>query len=181
MTTRTIAYSLLAALLLSACSSSKVHNDYNPRTNFSSYQHYTWSADSGADKALSPFLAEQVKTALQARLDTGLYRLRPEGGEFIVRYYVAQAANTIDRSPRLGIGMGSFSGNFGMSTSVGVPLGKDTVNRNIQILIDLLDSRSKQLSWRGSLVVELDDQDPKINRERIDRAVGEIWATFPPH
>jgi len=97
-----------------------------------------------------------------------------------VRYYVTQAADTVDRSPRLGIGLGSFTGNFGMSTSVGVPLGKDKINRNVQIMIDLLDGNTKALSWRGAMVIELDDQDPKVNMDRIDRAVAEIWAEFPP-
>lgn len=180
MTTTRIALSLLTALLVSACSSTDVRTDYNPRANFASYQQYSWSEDSGADKSVSPFIAEQVKSALKTRLDSGLYKLRPDGADFLVRYYIAQAANTIDRSPRLGIGLGSFSGNFGLSTSVGVPLGKDKVNRNVQILIDLLDGPSKALSWRGSLVIELDDQDPKVNQARIDSAVGEIWSQFPP-
>ncbi len=67
-----------------------------------------------------------------------------------------------------------------MSTSVGVPLGKDKINRNVQIMIDLLDGNTKALSWRGAMVIELDDQDPKVNMDRIDRAVAEIWAEFPP-
>ena len=44
----------------------------------------------------------------------------------------------------------------------------------------LFNGNSKQLSWRGALVIELDDQDPKVNMDRIDRAVAEIWAQFPP-
>ena len=47
-------------------------------------------------------------------------------------------------------------------------------------MIDLLDGNTKALSWRGAMVIELDDQDPKVNMDRIDRAVAEIWAEFPP-
>ena len=61
-----------------------------------------------------------------------------------------------------------------------MPLGKDKINRNVQIMIDLLDGNTKALSWRGAMVIELDDQDPKVNMDRIDRAVAEIWAEFPP-
>lgn len=174
------AFILAAATLLAACSSTDVRTDYNPRANFANYQRYEWSADSGADKTVSPFVVEQVKASLKTQLDSGLYTIADKNADFVVRYYVSQAADTVDRSPRLGIGLGSFSGNFGMSTSVGVPLGKDKLNRNVQIIVDLLDGNSKQLSWRGALVIELDDQDPKVNMDRIDRAVAEIWAQFPP-
>lgn len=180
MTTIKTALLLVGALLVSACSTTEVKTDYNPRANFASYQHYRFSSESGSDKGVSPFVVEQVKSALSTQLTTGLYRQRPENSDFIVRYYIAHAANTIDRSPRLGIGLGSFSGNFGVGTSVGVPLGKDKVNRNVQIIIDLLDGSSKALSWRGSLVIELDDQDPKVNQERVETAVAEIWSHFPP-
>lgn len=171
---------LIATVMISACSSTEVKTDYNPRANFASYQHYRWSSESGADQGVSPFIIEQVKSALTTQLSAGLYRPRDENSDFIVRYYIAHAANTIDRSPRLGIGLGSFSGNFGVGTSVGVPLGRDKVNRNLQIVIDLLDGNSKALSWRGSLVIELDDQDPKVNQQRVESAVTEIWSYFPP-
>lgn len=171
---------LSTAMLLAACSSTDAHTDYNPRANFANYQHYQWSADSGADKTVSPFVIEQVKASLKTQLDRGLYKLAEKNHDFLVRYYVTQAADTVDRSPRLGIGLGSFTGNFGMSTSVGVPLGKDKINRNVQIMIDLLDGNTKALSWRGAMVIELDDQDAKVNMDRIDRAVAEIWAEFPP-
>lgn len=171
---------IVTSLLLSACSSTEVRTDYNPRADFSGYQHYQWAADSGAAQGVSPFIAEQVKASLTTQLATGLYTAVDKNADFLLRYYVAHAAETIDRSPRLGIGLGSFSGNFGMSTSVGVPLGKDKINRNIQILVDLLDANTQALSWRGSLVIELDDQDPKVNMARVDRAVAEIWAQFPP-
>ena len=178
-----LSLSLIALLaVLSACSSTKVATDYNPRANFSSYQRYIWSETSGADQRVSPIAVENVRESLAEQLKIGLYKAA-EGSspaDFIVRYYVAEAADTIDRSPRLGIGLGSFTGNFGVGTSVGVPLGKDKVVRNIQILIDLLNPADKKLTWRGSLVVELDDQDPKENLIRIDKAVAEIWAQFPP-
>jgi len=169
-------------LVLSACSSTDVVTDYNPYTDFSSYQKYRWSETSGADKTVSPLVVEHVKTALAEQLNIGQYKLaaKADQANFAVRYYVAEGAQTIDRSPRLGIGLGSFSGNVGIGTSVGVPLGKDKVNRNVQILIDLLDTETQKLSWRGSLVVELNDKDPKDNMARLHSAVAEIWSQFPP-
>ena len=61
-----------------------------------------------------------------------------------------------------------------------MPLGKDKINRNIQIIIDLLNPADNKLTWRGSLVVELNDRDPKVNANTIERAVTEIWSQFPP-
>lgn len=172
----------LCSLFLAACSTTDVVTDFNPRANFASYQQYIWAENSGGDKLVSPFAIDAVKAAFKDQLVAGLYKEAesPQKADFIARYYVAEAADTIDRSPRLGIGLGSFTGNFGMSTSVGVPLGKDTVVKNIMILIDLINPADKKLTWRGSLVVELDPKDPKANQAAINNAVAEIWAQFPP-
>lgn len=172
----------LLLIALTGCSSTKVVTDYNPRADFSRYERYTISDTSGADKVISPFIIENVKESLQRQLKAGLYTLvdTQSNADFLVRYYIAEAAETIDKSPRLGLGFGSFGGNFGISTSVGVPLGKDKINRNIQIIIDLLNPVDKKLTWRGSLVIELDDHDPKVNANTIERAVTAIWSEFPP-
>ncbi|MBW2940330.1 DUF4136 domain-containing protein [Zhongshania aquimaris] len=172
----------LLLLVLSGCSSTDVVTDYNPRADFSRYERYIIADTSGADKTVSPFVVDNVKESLQRQLKAGLYTLAdtPANANFLVRYYVAEAAETIDRSPRLGLGFGSFGGNFGIGTSVGVPLGKDKINRNIQIIIDLLNPADNKLTWRGSLVVELNDRDPKVNANTIERAVTEIWSQFPP-
>jgi hypothetical protein len=172
----------LLLITLTGCSSTQVVIDYNPRADFSRYDRYTISDNSGADQLISPFIVGNVKDSLQRQLKAGLYSLLDTQGnaDFLVRYYIAEAAETIDKSPRLGLGFGSFGDNFGISTSVGVPLGKDKINRNIQIIIDLLNPADKKLTWRGSLVIELDDRDPKVNTNTIERAVTEIWNEFPP-
>ncbi|MDX1505256.1 MAG: DUF4136 domain-containing protein [Spongiibacter sp.] len=172
----------LILLMLSACASndSKVHTDYRPGTNFDRYQRFSWADDSGGDKSISPFILEHVREALAQELKTGLYQPAPQQADFLVRYYVAEAANTIDRSPRIGIGLGSFTGNIGMSTSVGVPIGQDKVNRNIQILIHLLDAKTRTLSWQGAILMPLDDADPEANQHRVHQSVAKIWSHFPP-
>jgi hypothetical protein len=182
MRLRTLSLALIA-ILVGACSSTKVITDYNPRTNFGSYQRFVMAENSGADKTISPFIVDNVKESFSRQLKSGMYQLAadPKQANFIARYYVTEAADTISRSPRLGLGLGSFGGNFGASTSVGIPLGKDTVNRNIQIVLDLLNAADHKLTWRGSLVIELNDSDPKANANNIERAVTDIWRQFPPH
>jgi hypothetical protein len=162
-------FALFAPLLmiaLSGCSTTDVVTDYNPRADFSRYERYTIADTSGADKVVSPFIVDNVKESLQRQLKTGLYKQAdtPANADFLVRYYIAEAAETVDRSPRLGLGFGSFGGNFGIGTSVGVPL----------------NPADSKLTWRGSLVIELNDRDPKVNANTIERAVTEIWSQFPP-
>ncbi|WP_373081227.1 DUF4136 domain-containing protein [Zhongshania sp.] len=173
---------LCITTLLAACSSTKVVTDYNPSADFGRYQRYIWSENSGADKGISPFIIDNTKTALESQLNTRSFRpaQKQQNADFIVKYYLAEAADTIDRGPRLGLGFGSFGGNFGVSSSVGVPLGKDTINRNVQIIIDFLNPTDMKLSWRGSLVIELHNSDPKANNAMILQAVTEILAQFPP-
>ena len=176
------AFLLSLSIILGACSSTKVITDYDPGVDFSHYQHYIWSENSGADKGISPFIIDNTKIALNKQLNAGFFgpAQHAQHADFIVKYYLAEASDTIDRSPRLGLGIGSFGGNFGVSSSVGVPLGKDTVNRNVQIIIDFLNASTMKLNWRGSLVIELHNSDPKANNAAIEQAVTEILAQFPP-
>lgn len=177
-----ILFTALVVATITACTTTDVVTDYNPRSNFSSFQRYQWADDSGADHNISPFIVNHVKTAFQRQLDIGLYKQTDDTKHlnFLARYYVAEAAESIDRAPRLGIGLGNYGRHFGISTSVGIPLGADKINRNIQIIIDLLKPSDQSLSWRGSVLVQLHDNNPEGNMLAIEQAVQDIWAEFPP-
>lgn len=182
--TRHIVYlSLAFALLLTGCQGSGVTTDYNPAADFAHYQRYHWVEEtSGGDKAIGPFIPERVRAALQRQLDQGLYRPAPAEAkpDFLVRYYVSEAAQTRDSRARGGVGLGSSTGNVGMGVSLGFPIGGTTVTREVQVIIDVLDAESGRLAWRGMKRFELGKDSPEEITEKVEKVVKDIWSEYPP-
>ncbi len=173
---------LLTALGLSACSSTKVETDYNPAAPFNSYQRYHWKSDtSGSDTTISPFHAQRVQNELASLLSQQLYSeaSAKEKPDFMVRYYVSEQVQGRRGGSRGSIGLGGGSGGFGMGVSVGIPLGSKAPERNLLIIIDVLDGASGQLSWRGTAVVDASQDAEQLARD-VKAATRKIWAHYPP-
>jgi hypothetical protein len=50
------------------------------------------------------------------------------------------------------------------------------------LMLDILDSTSKQLIWRGTAQAEIyPNQSPKDREKTINKAVGKILSDFPPN
>lgn len=174
---------VVAALLLSACQSTKVITDYDPSADFNRYQQYQWLTDtSGGDERLGPLMADRVKESLQRQLDAGLYRQAGEGKtpDFWLRYYITEVAHTSESHGRGSIGFGNISGNVGLGVSLGFPIGGTRVTKELQIIIDVLDGSSQRLAWRGVHSFAVHDATPDVLNAAIDKTVIEIWQQFPP-
>ncbi|HCS27271.1 MAG TPA: hypothetical protein DIW43_07440 [Spongiibacteraceae bacterium] len=174
----------LAALILSACSSVPVETDYNPAAPFSSYQRYHWQTEtSGSDTTISPFHAQRVRNELTRLLNSQQYREASAGEkpDFLVRYYVSEQVEGYGRrnGSRGSIGVGGGSGGFGLGVSVGIPLGKKRPDRNLLVIIDVLDGSTSQLSWRGTALVNA-GHTPEEMAEDMVEAVQAIWKEYPP-
>lgn len=169
---------------LYACSSVPVETDYNPSAPFNTYQRYHWQPEtSGSDSSISPFQAQRVRSELQSLLNEQLYKeaAPKEKPDFLIRYYVSEHVEGYGRrdGSRGSIGLGSGGGGFGMGVSVGFPLGNKKPDRQLLIIIDVIDADTRQLSWRGNALVKTADE-PKKTAEDIAKAVRAIWAKYPP-
>ena len=174
----------LVALLLSACSSVPVETDYNPDANFNSYQRYHWQTEtSGSDSSISPFHGQRVKSTLQGLLNEQRYKQAgaKESPEFLIRYYLTEQVEGFGRNSntRGSVGLGSGRGGFGLGVSVGFPLSGNKPERHFRLIIDVIDTKAAQLSWRGSALINA-DQDSEDLAEDIEKAVNAVWAKYPP-
>lgn len=174
----------LLGFLLAACSSVPVETDYNPDANFNGFQRYQWQMEtSGSDSSISPFHAQRVKSTLQGLLDEQRFRQvgANETPEFMIRYYLTEQVEGFGRNSgsRGSIGLGSGGGGFGLGVSVGFPLSGGKPERHFRVIIDVIDARASQLSWRGSALINA-DQDSEDLADDIEKAVKAIWAEYPP-
>ncbi len=164
---------LLSAVLvlLAACSSIKVTQDYPKGTDFSAYK--TFGLISAADQEriygpskVPPETARRVEEALTRELTAR--GLRPAGAgqpDLTVAYHGGRRMTTD------GSGYGRTYEYSGTDAKA-VEITKDV--QEGWLLVDLLDARSGQLVWRGEGEVM------KPGANAIDVGVKAIVAQYPP-
>jgi hypothetical protein len=148
-----------------------VHTDYSHSTDFSAYKTYSWlKVDAG-----NSLWVDRIRHAVDAEMSARGLTLQPSGGD------VALAAMGRTREEQNyttfydGMGGGWFWHGFGdgvATTSVQeVPVGTLTV--------DMFDSRTKKLIWRGTSTQTLSEK-PEKNTKKLDDAIADMFKKFPP-
>lgn len=179
--TRSIRWIALAlTALLAACQQNPVSVDYNPDTDFNGYQSYSWQATSGTGSDVEPLLAERVQAAITSVLEQRGIRQSDAAADFQIRYFLAATAQTRDNRSRGSVGVGGGGGNVGVGLSMGFPLGGSKVQQRLQLTIDFVDSSSQKLAWRAVKELALPSNDPQGTSAKIEQAVRDMLAEFPP-
>jgi hypothetical protein len=179
MLRRAASLACAVALLATGCSGIRVSQDYDPNTDFSGLRTWYWMAraPSSDPRVDNDLIDGRVRDAVERHLGSRGYRRVPTGeGDFGVGYHLAIQGKidvqTIDRY--YGYGYGGWYGGMGTETYVR-QYDEGT------LILDVVDSRSQQLVWRGTGQAEVhQDTSPEQRTARIQEAVDKILAQFPP-
>ena len=175
------------SLLLGACSTISVNQDYDTAIDFASYQSYRWDAAveelETRTENNNPLVNKRIRAAVNEVLQARGYQLVPgDKSDFIVSYQTTIKQRTVsdDSGGSFSIGIGSGIGSgFG---AIGISSGNRITERDEATLaIDFVDANSGELSWRGSSSRYIDEDDePAEVTETIREHVTAILAQFPP-
>jgi hypothetical protein len=185
------ASSLRIALLVAvgvACSSVRTHYDFDPRTDFAAWRTYAWyrsaSAPSGDPRLDSELLHARIEAAVDRTLAAqGFAPVRDRPPDFYVNYHLSTEqrldVRTIDRAyvggPHGRRWAGAGWGGVGWTETRVDQYEEGT------LVIDFVDASARRLAWRGSGTRRLArDFQPERVTERVNEAVEEILAQFPP-
>lgn len=168
---------LLALALLVACAGPKVEQDYNPDTDFDrDWTRYDWR---GSQSQVPGYDAPRLKRAAEQALTAQGYRQDPDNPDFLVDISALTRAAT-GGGKSLGLSIGLPVGRHG---SVGIGGSKSLGDQQRQegvIIVDLTESESGQLLWRGSASgIPLKDFDLS-RQDQLQRALERLLAQFPP-
>jgi hypothetical protein len=175
-----------AALLSSAALCANVETDYDVQFEFGNVRYYQWAEQpENIDDAYGTLPKDNLRFGLEQTLDQTLV---PASGEhrpdLLVRYYVRNVEKLVDDRPRVGVGVGGGSGGFGGYSGGGIsfsfPLGGESLDRQAQVIVDLLEPGTQRLLWRGSLVTGMSSGSNQVNERQFNKAVAEIMKRFPP-
>ena len=167
-----------------------VRTDYNHQVNFSQYHTYSW----GKVKTTDPFYVDRVKQAVNQQLQSKGWQLMPSGGSVTVfasdKLQNQQQTQTMyhnlggDWGPGWGGGWGWGGWGWGGGwADPGGGIGESTTSTTTQtvgnLVIDLFESSSKNLLWRGLATSDLSTNAAK-NTKSLDTDIAKMFKGFPP-
>ena len=176
MKVQKVALSLIALMFLFAgvASAQQVKTDYDRGTNFAQYKTYSWENVKTKDQ----LDVDRIKSAVNAALAAKGWTQVDSGGDVsIVAMEITrnqQTLNTFYDGMGGGWGWRRFAGGgFGEATTTTGTYKVGTV------VVDLFDTKNKQLIWRGAASDTLSNNSDK-NIKNLDKGVEKMFKKFPP-
>ena len=179
MSTQRRILSLMGIALLCATPAfaQQVKSDYDRSADFSQYKTYSWEQV----QTQNPLWVDRIKTAVNSALAAkGWTQVESGGNVSIVAMEMNQTHKTLNTYyDSFGGGwgwgrrFGGFGDDFGESTTTPETYRVGT------LVVDLFDTSTKKLIWRGSLRDVLSDKSNK-NIKNLDKGVGKLFDQFPP-
>ena len=149
----------------------KVETDYDHTANFAQYHTYSWGHVHATDPLFEPRIREAVDRDLQAK---GWQQV-PTGGDVTVTAVLVKKnkAEYTTFYDGLGAGWRWHGWGTGMATTTveNIPVGT--------LVVDIYDSNSQNLVWRGLAHDQLSDK-PDKDTKKLDKAVDKLFEKFPP-
>jgi len=155
-------------------SAQQVKTDYDHNANFTQYKTYSWEQV----KTKDPLFVDRIKSAVNAALTAKGWTEVPSGGDVsiiaIQTTQDQQTLNTFYDGMGGGWGWRRFGGGgFGDATTTTETYQVGT------LVIDLFDTKTKQLIWRGTASDTLSNNSKK-NIENLNKGVEKLFKKFPP-
>jgi uncharacterized protein DUF4136 len=167
---------LMGMMLLFAgrLSAQQVKTDYDRSANFTQYKTYSWAKV----KTKDPLDVDRIKTAVNAALSAKGWTQVESGGDVsIVAIEMARDQQTLNTF------YDGFGGGWGWRRFGGGGFGEATTTTETYkvgtLVVDLFDSKTKQLIWRSSSSDTLSNNSDK-NIKNLDKGVEKMFKNFPP-
>ncbi|MFY9731100.1 MAG: DUF4136 domain-containing protein [Candidatus Acidiferrales bacterium] len=152
----------------------KVSIDYDHQANFSDYKTFSWIRPPHFQA--DPLMDQRIIDSVNAALTSKGWQFVPEGGDVGIAAHVATREDHTLETFYTGFG-GGWGWHFG--TGFGTALTTDHAYEVGTIIIDMFDSRTKQLVWRG-LATEALSEKPEKDTKKVEKAIDKLFKNFPP-
>jgi hypothetical protein len=170
-----VAFLLIGLILFAGkVSAQQVKTDYDHGANFAQYKTYSWEQV----KTNDPLDVDRIKSAVNAALAAKGWTLVDSRGD------VSIVAMEITRNQQtLNTFYDGFGGGWGWRRFGGGGFGEATTTTETYkvgtVVVDLFDTKTKQLIWRGSESDTLSNNSDK-NIKNLDKGVEKMFKKFPP-
>lgn len=165
---------LLFLLFVVSCAPIHVNYDYEKGTDFTQYKTYNYYSD--LETGLSELDTKRLLNILDERLSAKGFSLSDTPS-----FYINIQSSEYQESQRntVGVGVGGSGRNVGGGISIGIPVGKANVNR--QIIFDFVDESKNGLFWQAVTESSFNpNATPENKGERLKAIVDKVLEGYPP-
>ena len=161
-------------LLAGIASAQQVKTDYDRSANFAQYKTYSWEHVKTKD-ALD---VDRIKSAVNATLAAKGWTQVDSGGDVsIVAVEMTRDQQTLNTF------YNGFGGGWGWRRFGGGGFGNATTTTETYkvgtVVVDLFDTKTKELIWRGTSSDTLSNNSDK-NIKNLNKGVEKMFKQFPP-
>ena len=148
----------------------KVTTDYDHAANFSQYKTFMWLKEPNTE---DPLMKQRIIDAVNTELTEKGLQLVRDNADLNVAAHIStrqkQTLNTFyDGYPGWGWGMGGMATTTVQTYEVGT------------LVVDLFDSGTKRVIWRGTATATVPDK-PEKKEKKIEKALDKMFKDFPPN
>jgi hypothetical protein len=171
-----LTFVLVGMMLLVAgrTSAQQVKTDYDRNASFAQYKTYSWEHV----KTKDPLDVDRIKSAVNAALTAKGWKLVDSAGDVsIIAVEMTHDQQTLNTF------YDGFGGGWGWRRFGGGGFGEETTTTETYkvgtVVVDLFDTKTKQLIWRGTSSDTLSNNSDK-NIKNLDKGVEKLFKQFPP-
>lgn len=176
MKIRKVAFAFVGMMLWFAgtVSAQQVKTDYDRSANFAQYKTYSWEQV----KTQDPLVVDRIKTSVNAVLASKGWTQVESGGDVsIIAMEMTRDKQTLNTY------YDGFGGGWGWRRFGGGGFGETTTTTDTYkvgtLVVDLFDTKTKTLIWRGCASDTLSNSSDK-NIKNLDKGVDKMFKRFPP-
>jgi len=159
----------LMFLFVGNSSAQQVKTDYDRNANFGQYKTFSWQHL----KTQDPLDVDRIKSDVNAALTAKGWTQVASGGDVSII-----AIQTTQDQQTLNTFYDGFGGGWGWRRFGGGATTTETYEVGT-LVVDLFDTKTKQLIWRGSASDTLSNNSNK-NIENLNKGVDKLFKKFPP-
>jgi len=152
-------------------SAQKVTTDFDHSVNFSQYKTFMWLRE---PRMSDPLMKRRVIDAINKQLTAKGWQLVTEGADVGI---IANGATTEEHTLETfytGFGGWGWRGwGSGIATTIPEYYTVGT------LIVDLFDTRTKQVIWRGTATGTIPDK-PEKTAQKLNKAIEKMFKKFPP-
>jgi hypothetical protein len=164
----------LTLLFAGNAAAQQVKTDYDRSANFAQYKTYSWEHVKTQDALDVDRIKSAVNTALAAK---GWTQVDSGGDVSILAVEITRDQQTLNTF------YNGFGGGWGWRRFGGGGLGEATTTTETYkvgtVVVDLFDTKSKELLWRGTSTDTVSNNSNK-NIKNLDKGVEKMFKNFPP-
>ncbi len=165
---------ILVILFFVSCSSVKVNYDYDKKIDFSSFSTYNYYSD--LETGLSSLDTKRFLKAMDIALqEKGL--MFSEEPDFLINVTSVEILPASNNT--VGVGVGGGGNNIGGGVSVGIPIGKKSIKR--EIVIDFVAVNRDIMFWQAKAISSFKEGNtPEIKEAKFQDIANKIFEKYPP-